>query len=148
MMGVSVERPHRDSRIAMRPSRFLLAAMAVFIAVTGAAVFGCVLGHFGWFHAVVASSTSIAALSFAARRWWHAQPVAIESHADSLTTWSRSGEAQHWRIVGCAQLGGRFLTLTLSSDQKRTLLIAADSINPDVFRQLAVHARRAAQAYL
>lgn len=148
MTGACVERPYRDSRIAMRPSRFLLAAMAVFIGVAGAAVFGCVLGHFGLFHAVVVSSTSIAALSLAARRWWHAQPVAIESHADSLTTWDRSGEAHHWQIVGCAQLGGRFLALTLASNKKRTLLIAADSIDPDTFRQLAVHARRAAQAYL
>jgi hypothetical protein len=148
MTGARVERPHRDSRIAMRPSRFLLAAMAVFIGVAGAAVFGCVLGHSGVLHGVVAGVICIAALSLAARRWWHAQPVAIESHADSLTTWDRSGEAHHWQIVGCAQLGGRFLALTLASNKKRTLLIAADSIDPDSFRQLAVHARRAAQAYL
>lgn len=52
-------------------------------------------------------------------------------------------------IIGCTQFGWLLaLTLTEGHGKRRTLLIAADSIDADRFRQLAVSARRAARAYL
>ncbi|MEZ2351297.1 hypothetical protein [Caballeronia sp. RCC_10] len=60
------------------------------------------------------------------------------------------GGAQYFSIIGCAQWSGRLLALTLSSGKngRRTLLVAADAVDSDTFRQLAVRARRAASAYL
>jgi lysylphosphatidylglycerol synthetase-like protein (DUF2156 family) len=150
MSSVNVERPHRSDGIAMRPSRFLLGAMAAFAGIAGAAVFVCVRGYAGVFDAAVAAIVCVAALGIAARRWMRRQPAAIDAHAETLTIRDRRGDVRQWRIVGCAQWGGWLLALTLSADKggTRTLLIASDSLDSDTFRQIAVSARRAARAYL
>jgi hypothetical protein len=150
MASVCTERPHRGEGIAMRPSRFLLGALAAFVGVAAAAVFECVLGRGGPFEASLAAFVCVAALGLAAVRWHRRQPAAIEGRNDSLMTWDRDGRASSWRITGCAQWGGRLLALTLIAENgtTRTLPIASDAIDPDTFRQLAVSARRAAQAYL
>jgi len=154
MTGAQQHRPHREAgnlpRIPMRPSRFVLVALVVFMAVAGAAVFECIAGHFGAFDGTVAALVVTALLGFAASRWRRRQPVAIALHADGLTVWDRAGGAQYFSIIGCAQWSGRLLALTLSSGKngRRTLLVAADAVDSDTFRQLAVRARRAASAYL
>ena len=154
MTGAQQHRPHREAgnlpRIPMRPSRFVLAALVVFIAIAGAAVFECIAGHFGAFDGTVAALVVAALLGVAASRWRRRQPAAIALHADGLTVWDRAGGAQYFFIIGCAQWGGRLLALTLSSgkNRPRTLLVAADAVDSDTFRQLAVRARRAASAYL
>jgi hypothetical protein len=150
MASAWVNRPHREAGIAMRPSRFLRAALIAFTGVATTAVFQTVASRSTFFDATVFAIICAAALGLAARRWLRRQPVAIDFHADGLTTRTRQGDARHWRIVGCAQFGGRFLALTLSEANRRTntLLIPADAIDSDTFRQLAVSARRAARAYL
>jgi hypothetical protein len=150
MTGAFVNRPHGDERIAMRPSLFLRLCLAAFIAVAGASVFLGTQPHFRTFDAYVAAIVCIVLLGLCARRWLLNQPLAIRTHADSLATFARDGQERHWQIVGCAQFGGWLLALTLTEGQgrPRTLLIAADSIDSDAFRQLAVSARRAARAYL
>ncbi|KND61787.1 hypothetical protein BVER_05880 [Candidatus Burkholderia verschuerenii] len=150
MASASVERPHRSEGIAMRPSRFLRGALVAFVGIAGAAVFECVRGYAGGFDACVAAIACVAALGLGALRWMRRLPVAIDVHADTFTTWDRGGDARHWRIAGCAQWGGWLLALTLRAEtgRTRTLLIAADSIDSDTFRQIAVSARRAARAYL
>jgi hypothetical protein len=136
-----MERPHLQTKTAMRPSRFLLGAIVGFIGVAGAAVFQSLPD------VPAAALVCMAVLGLAASRWLKGQPKAIELHADSLTTWRKNGDAEHWRIEGCARMGSFSLSLT-SSNKTKTLLIAADSVHPDLFRQLTVNARRAAQAYL
>ncbi|WP_244815568.1 protein YgfX [Caballeronia sp. Lep1P3] len=154
MTGALENRPHREAgtppRVPMRPSRFLLGALGAFVAVAGAAVFKTVFARFGLLHATVASLACVAGLALAAVRWTRRQPVAIGLHADGLTVWERAGTSQYRRIVGCAQWGGRLLTLSLSSEKggAQTLVVAADCLDPDTFRQLCVRARRAAGAYL
>jgi hypothetical protein len=138
-----MERPHLQTKTAMRPSRFLLGAIVGFIGVAGAAVFQSLPD------APAAALVCMAVLGLAANRWLKGQPKGIELHADSLTTWRKNGGAEHWRVEGCARMGSFALSLSLtSSDKKKTLLIDADSVHPDLFRQLTVNARRAAQAYL
>ncbi|MFM0051315.1 protein YgfX [Caballeronia grimmiae] len=154
MTGAQQHRPHREAgnlpRIPMRPSRFVLAALVVFIAIAGAAVFECIAGHFGAFDGTVAALVVAALLGVGASRWRRRQPAAIALHADGLTVWDRADGAQYFSIIGCAQWSGRLLALTLSSgkNRPRTLIVAADAVDSDTFRQLAVRARRAASAYL
>jgi hypothetical protein len=151
MTGARVNRPHRDEGVAMRPSRFLLGAMFAFACVAGASVFQCVLAyaqHAG--DAAVACAATLAALGLASYRWMRAQPSAISLHSDGLTIRSRTGEMRHMRIAGCAQWSGRLLALTLLDARGRrdTLVVAADSVDADTFRQLSVQARRAAASHL
>ncbi|MDR5831762.1 hypothetical protein P9250_28270 [Caballeronia sp. LP006] len=154
MTNASVDRPQRDAgtppRIALRPSRFLQAALLGFIVVAGFAVFQCVHGHAGAFDAFAASAVCVATLGLTARRWARRQPAAVGLHAEGLTVWDRAGNARYWRIIGCAQWSGRLLALDVSTEEKRreALLIAADSLDADTFRQLSVSARRAASSFL
>lgn len=85
-----------------------------------------------------------------AHAWQRKQPVAFRLGTDGINTWNRSGIAQYRRISGCAQWSDRLLALTLLSADGRAsrLLIAADAVDHDIFRELAVRARRGAQAYL
>jgi hypothetical protein len=150
MTGAFVNRPHGIERVAMRPSVFLRVALGFFAGVAGACVFEAVSAHAGPVDACVAAAVCIALLGLCARRWLRSQPAAIRTHADSLATFGRDGRVRHWQIIGSAQFGGWLLALTLSEGQGKphTLLIPADSIDTDTFRQLAVSARRAAHAYL
>jgi len=155
MTGACVERPHRDTGstpgVAMRPSRFLRVALLAFIGLAGASVFQCVFAHAEHVgHAAVASAATVAVLGLASYRWMRAQPRALSLHPDGLTIVSRTGETRHTRVAGCAQWGGRLLALTLADARGRreTLVVAADSVNADTFRQLAVQARRAAASHL
>jgi hypothetical protein len=152
MTGARAEQPQIDleAGFVVRPSRFLIGALLVFIGIAGASVFQCAFAHFGVTHGCIAAIACITALLSAAHGWMRCQPVAIDAHADSVTTWDRMGGSRHWRIVGCAQFGARLLALSLCSGRKgtRSLLIAADSVDPETFRQLAVSSRRAARAYL
>ncbi|VXC28139.1 conserved hypothetical protein [Burkholderia sp. 8Y] len=154
MTGAHMNRPYGEAGappcIPIRPSRFLLGCVCGFIAVADAAVFQAVLPHVGLLHAAVAALTCLGGLGLAAGRWARRQPAAIGLHADGITVWDRAGHARYRRIVGCAQWSARLIALTLSSEKgrPRTLLVAADSIDSDSFRQLAVRARRAASAYL
>ncbi|MDR5855010.1 protein YgfX [Caballeronia sp. LZ062] len=154
MTGVRVNGPYRETGtppgIPMRPSRFLLGALIGFAVLTDAAVVQAVFALAGPFHATVAALACLAVLALAGVRWARRQPAAIALHADGVTLWTRAGEAQYWRIVGCAQWSARLVALTLSSGKRRPrrLLVAADSLDSDSFRQLAVRARRAASAYL
>ena len=85
-----------------------------------------------------------------AHAWQRKQPVAFRLGADGITTWDRSRIAHYRRITGCAQWSNQLLALTLLSADGRAshLLFAADAVERDVFRELAVRARRGAQAYL
>jgi hypothetical protein len=155
MARACVERPHRETGstpvVAMRPSRFLLGAMLAFAGVAGASVFQCVFDHTEHAgHAAVACATTLAALGLASYRWVRARPSAISLRSDGLTLWNRTGEIRHTRIAGCAQWSGSLLALTLlgARGRRETLLVPADSVDADTFRQLAVQARRAAASHL
>ena len=158
MAGACVNRPHRETGstpgVAMRPSRFLRGAIVGFIGIAGMSVFQCVFAHMQHSgHAAVASVATIAALGLLALGWMRRQPVALELHGDSLTLLNRTGRDQpmrHMRIAGCAQWSGRLLALTLldARGRREALLVAADSVDAETFRQLSVQARRAAASHL
>ncbi|SAL29667.1 lipoprotein [Caballeronia peredens] len=155
MAGAYVNRPHRETGfvpgVPMRPSRFLRGVLILFAGVAGGSVFQCAFEHTEHAgHAAVACAVTLAALGLASYRWLRARPAAVTLHADSLTLWSRSGEARHTRVAGYAQWSGRLLALTLvgARGRRETLLVPADSVDADTFRQLSVQARRAAASHL
>nr|WP_244158585.1 protein YgfX [Caballeronia fortuita] len=92
----------------------------------------------------------LATLGLASYRWMRAQPSAITLLSDGLAISHRGGETRHTRIAGLAQWSGKLLALTLvdTRERRKTLLVAADSIDADTFRRLSVHARRAAASHL
>ncbi|WP_321794412.1 protein YgfX [Caballeronia sp. J97] len=151
MASVCVDRPHRDTCVALRPSRFLRGAMAGFAGVAGASVFQCV---FAWTaqagQAAVMCAAALATLGLASYRWMRAQPSAISLLSDGVAIRSRAGEMRQARIAGCAQWSDRLLALTLvdARERRETLIVAADSVDADTFRQLSVLARRAAASHL
>ncbi|SAL35984.1 lipoprotein [Caballeronia humi] len=128
----------------------LFGATLGFIGVAVAAVFQCVAARSGFFDGGVVALTCVVALGACARSWQRKQPVKFRLASDGLTTWDRTGMAQNRRISGCAQWSDRLLALTLLSADGRAshLLVAADAVERGVFRELAVRARRGAQAYL
>ncbi|WP_250476887.1 MULTISPECIES: protein YgfX [unclassified Caballeronia] len=155
MAGAREDRPHREigttPGVAMRPSRFLLGAMLGFAGVVGASVFQCVLAHAEHAgHASVACAATLAVLALASYRWMRAQPSAIGLLSDGLTIRSRTGAVRYTRIAGCAQWSGQLLVLTVldARERRETLVVAADSVDSDTFRQLSVQARRAAASHL
>ncbi|SAK69501.1 lipoprotein [Caballeronia temeraria] len=151
MAGACVNRPHRDAGVALRPSRFLRGAMLGFAGVASASVFQCVFAHTEHAgHAAVACAVTLAALGLASYRWMRAQPSAISLSSGGVTVWNRTGAMRHTRIAGCAQWSGKLLALTLldARGRRETLVVAADSIDADTFRQLSVEARRAAASHL
>ncbi|WP_254073803.1 hypothetical protein [Burkholderia sp. S171] len=144
---------HSDSprRYALRPSPFLWAATAAFVAVAAGSVFQCVAAYAGLFSACVAALTVTAALATAAWGGERRRPIAFEIGQDGLTTWDRAGNAQYRRIAGCAQWSDRLLALILvpAKGRSASFLVAADALaNAGAFRELAVRARRCAQEHL
>ncbi|CCD39442.1 unnamed protein product [Candidatus Paraburkholderia kirkii UZHbot1] len=155
MMGACVDRLHRETGftpgVAMRSSRFLRTALLGFVSVAAGSVFQCVFAHTEHAgHAALACAVTLAALGLAPYRWVRAQPTVIGLHSSGLTLWSRTGDMRHTHIAGCAQWSGWLLALTLfgARGRRETLLVAADSVDADTFRQLAVQARRAAASHL
>jgi hypothetical protein len=149
MASARVNRPHRDTGFEpgspMRPSRFMRAALGGFLAVACAAVFQCVFAHTEHAgHAAAACALTAAVLGWASYRWMRAQPLAMHLHADSLTLRHMGGRILHTHVTRAAQWGGWLLALRLTSTRGRTgtLLVAADSIDAETFRLLAVQARR------
>ncbi|MDR5878565.1 protein YgfX [Caballeronia sp. LZ032] len=155
MTSARVIRPHRETGfvpgIPLRPSRFLRAALAGFLTLACATVFQCVFAHTDHAgHAAVACALTAAVLGLGSYRWMRAQPVALHLHADGLALLHADGGIRHARITRCAQWGGWLLALRLASAHRKagTLLVAADWIDPETFRQLAVQARRSAASHL
>lgn len=84
-------------------------------------------------------------------RWSRAQPVSLQIGADMLTLRNRAGtKLAEGPVAACGQWSGHLLMLTLAAggSRSRPFLIAADMLDADAFRRLAVLGRRGARAAL
>jgi hypothetical protein len=136
-----------SQRIVLRRSALLYGATAVFIAIAAAAVFTVLVPRAGWPHAAVATLTLLAALSLALLHDARCRAASLKIGPDGLTAWNRIGQPiAQGRIAGVAQWSGWLLSVVLVSDngRSRTLLVTADMLCSDHFRELSVQARRAA----
>ncbi|MEM5368873.1 hypothetical protein V4C53_22965 [Paraburkholderia azotifigens] len=122
-------------------------ATALFIVVALAAVYATVGARFGAGRAAMAGLVGFSVLALAAVRHGRDQPGAFKIGPEGLSIWNRAGILRaQGRIVGCSQWSDTLLMLWLEEDGGglQRQLFAADMLERDVFRKLAVHARRAA----
>jgi hypothetical protein len=147
MLAAGPASPNGAPLITLRRSVVLRGATLAFILIAVAAVQACLAARFGVLQAAPAAAAVLAFLTLAVRRHWHAEPGAIKIGPDGLTVWNRAGHTlAQGRIAGCSQWSGRLLILALAgaSGRSRPLLIAADTLSAEAFRELAVLGRRAA----
>jgi hypothetical protein len=127
--------------IALRSSAWLRGATLACILVAVAAVQACLASRFGVPQAVPVALATLALLTMVAARHWRNEPAAIKIGPDGLMAWNGAGNiVAQGRISGCSQWSGRLLVLALAGAHNRSqmLLIAADSLSADAFRELAV----------
>lgn len=141
--------PAGGPQIALRPSAFLRGATVACILVAVAAVQVSLTARLGAAQSLPAVLAVLAVLTLAARRYWLAEPGAIKIGPDGLAVWNRAGQLiAEGRITGCSQWSGRLLILALTSmrGSSRPLLIPADALSADAFRELAVLGRHGSRA--
>nr|WP_245763258.1 protein YgfX [Paraburkholderia diazotrophica] len=121
--------------------------MALFIVVVVAAVWATVAPRLGIIRAAPMGAAVFAILALAAVRHARNEPRAFKIGPDGMSVWSRMGILRaQGRIAGCSQWSDCLLMLSLGDEGGRShrLLIAADMLERDLFRELAVLARRSA----
>jgi hypothetical protein len=140
--------PNGAPQITLRRSVALRGATIVFILIAVTAVQTSLAARLGAIQAAPATLAALAALLLGAWRHWRAEPGALKIGPDGLIVWNRAGQTlAQGRIAGCSQWSGRLLILALAEagGRSRTLLIAADTLSAEAFRQLAVLGRRASR---
>jgi hypothetical protein len=138
---------HDDApRIPLRPSLALLLAQAIGIGMATASVWTVLAPRLGALHAIPPALAFLAACCVALAAWRRTQPAVIEIGPDSFVAYSRDGARLfQGRLAGAAQWGASLLALAVQAGKRRaTVLVAADAIGAEAFRELAVRARSAA----
>ncbi|WP_429484963.1 hypothetical protein [Paraburkholderia youngii] len=147
-------------RIALRRSVAMRAAAGAFVLIATLAVYTCLAPRLGAWQAAALTLAVAAVLALCAARHDAAQPTALHIAMGEISAWNRAGELlARGRVVGCAQWSSRLLVLALAPEsgrrrglmraplgRTRSLLLAADALPPNVFRELSVLGRRAAGA--
>ncbi|MFC5428580.1 hypothetical protein ACFPTO_07155 [Paraburkholderia denitrificans] len=151
-------------RILLRRSAALHLVLAVGIGVATAAVHTSLAPWLGAARAIAPTLAFLALCGLAAVAWHRAQPAVIEMGPDFLAAYGKvdaSGEGgapgegsacragsactARGRLTGASQWGTSLLALTVEGSAGRTaVLVAADALEPDAFRTLAIRARCAA----
>jgi hypothetical protein len=136
-------------RIALRRSFVMRAVSGSFVLIATWAVYAVIAPLLGVWQAVPLTLAVAALLALCAARHERAQPVALKIDRDGLSAWGRTGVLlMRGRIAGCSQWSGRLLVLALVPEdgRERSLLLTADTVPADVFRELSVLGRRGAGA--
>jgi hypothetical protein len=135
--------------IALWPSVWLRSATLVCILIAVAAVQGTLAARLGALQAMPAALTALVVLTLAARLYWRAEPGAIKVGPDGVAVWNLAGRlVAQGRITGCSQWSDRLLILALAGTRGRSqsLVIPADALSTDAFRELAVLGRHGSRA--
>ncbi|WP_296656889.1 hypothetical protein [Paraburkholderia sp.] len=132
--------------ILLRRSAALHVVLAAGIGVAAAAVHTSLAPWLGDARAIVPTLASLALCGLAAAAWHRTQPAVIEMGPDFLAAYGKDGACTaRGRLTGASQWGTSLLALTVEGSAGRTtVLVAADALEPDAFRTLAVRARCAA----
>lgn len=124
------------------------------------AVYTCLAPRLGAWQAAPLTLAVAALLALCAARHDAAQPAALHIAMGEISAWNHAGELlARGRVVGCAQSSSCLLVLALEPEggrrrgllrappgRARSLLLAADALPPNIFRELSVLGRRAAGA--
>jgi hypothetical protein len=132
--------------VVLRRSVALSVAMVVFALIASCAVYTVSVSRCGivqalWFAAATLSVLTLGMLAHERRR-----PAVLKIGPDGIAALNRAGAVTlAGRIVGFSQWTGLLLVLAVAGRDGRgriaPLLIPADSLSPDSFRELAVKAR-------
>jgi hypothetical protein len=138
----------RAPRMALRPSWALQAFLLAGVLVAIAAFFTTLGAWLGVWRALPPALALGAAALLAFAAWRRAQPAFIEIGADRFAAFSRAGTCLvDGLLLGASQWGAALLALVVEQGgahkARETLLVAADSLDAENFRILAVHARSA-----
>ncbi|WP_413213909.1 protein YgfX [Paraburkholderia kururiensis] len=130
-------------RIALRPSGGLQIAVFCFIAVAVAAVHTSLAPWLGGWRALPLSLAVLALLALVSAALRRGAPAAIEIGPDAVSAFDRRGvRVAQGLIAASSQWGAWLLVLVLASGRRRySLVIPADALHPDAFRELSVIAR-------
>lgn len=111
-----------------------------------AAVWTTLAPWLGALRAMPLAFAFLVACGLAAAAWRRNQPAGIEIGPDSFVAYSRDGgRLLQGRLAGASQWGGSLLALAVETGARRaTVLVAADALGREAFRELAVRARCAA----
>lgn len=122
--------------------------MLGFSVVAALGVHSVVAPRAGEAAALVFAVALFAALLLAARIQARAQPAALAIGPDGIAAYDAAGRMlAHGRIAGSAQWAGRLLVIALAPHEGGRgvpVVLAADSLRREAFRELAVRARQAA----
>ena len=135
----------RAPRIVLRPSWVLRAVLLAGVLIAVAALFTTLASWLAAWRALPPALALGAAGLLAFQAWCRAQPAFIEIGTDHFAAFSRMGACLvDGRLVGASQWGAALLALVVEEGRRRkTLLVAADSLDAESFRILAVSARSA-----
>jgi len=127
----------------MRPSAALAAIVVLGLTVATAALWTALAPRIGGWQAVPATLAFAAAGALGFAAWLRKQPRTLEIRPDGVRAYARRGECvASGPLTGCAQWGASLLVLAVGVGRaRRTLLVAADAICADSFRELAVRGR-------
>ena len=139
-------RPPR--RIALRRSLAVRLTSLGFALVCAAAVHFTAAAHLDAIAAVWLAAAAFAVLALSFVRYERGQPALLELTAEGMAAYDRTGRALlQGRIVGASQWAERLLVLAVAGadgQRPKTVVVAADAVDPAAFRELAVRGRHAA----
>ena len=135
----------RAPRIALRPSWALQALLLAGVLIAAVAFYTTIAPWLGAWRALPPALALGAAGWLAFATWRRVQPAFIEIGTDRFAAFAGTGAClADGRLLGASQWGAALLALVVEEGVRRkTLLIAADSIDAETFRILAVSARSA-----
>ncbi len=136
-------------RVTLRRSRAVRLASLGFALVSAAAVHFAAAAHLSAVDALWLAGAVLATLGVAFVRYERRQPAFIELTAEGVAAFDVKGRPLFQGcIVGFAAWAEQLLFMAIgSSDMRRshTLVLCADSVDPEAFRALAVRGRHAAR---
>jgi hypothetical protein len=138
--------------VALRRSSALLAAALGFASVAAFGLYAMLAPLAGASTGLVLSLACYAALMLVARAQLWGRVVALGIESDSIAAYDRRGHTLvRGPIVGCTQWANRLLVVAIRPEGRTraaSLVVAADSLDAETFRSLAVRARNAAHHHL
>jgi hypothetical protein len=137
-------------RIALRRSVALRAATLGFALVATLSVYASAAPRCGFLQAIGLAAVTLVVLMLGMLAHERRQPISLKIGPDGIAALDRAGAILHaGRIVGQMQWPRLILILELAArdgkGRARPLLIPADSVSAESFRELAVKARHGAR---
>jgi hypothetical protein len=133
--------------IALSRSVAVRAATLAFALVAALAVHGVIEPRGGSVTAIALSAATFGALALATLAHERRQPAALVIEPGGVAAYDRSGAVIfRGRIVGCAQWANRLLMIAVRPEggaRAVPMLVAADALPAEAFRDLAVRVRHA-----